>query len=424
MCHARFRLVACILALYDQFVLALRPFLLTPVTRYPKVRSSVSTFCHPMPVTTSTTNVFPAVCCGDLSRRCGFKHRMLMQCDHKVLRVDSTQQVELGPLLARGSYGEVYIATLNGSDGSSLEVVAKRALARNPAHGALSKQFLESEAAINADVKGSPGVCGYLGEATSSEGELYLLFDRIRPLDGSDGPADSCEYLRMPECKPVPVTPREALRQLLATLAHLHRSNYIHHDVKLENILLEASLDSTPSLKLIDFGFAVSVDSCDLFGRFLRRCDLDNHGAPHTKAYRPPERFADTDYPFAYDIFCSGMCFLLLAWADAMDSGPEFKRFREELDKAGGDLECWLRNQLSSAVLSEALMSALSRFPGNDAQGFYAIRAMLHPDPAKRPSADALLSHPFLAGSHALDSAAAVNTSAMFSWLDNKNVAL
>lgn len=48
------------------------------------------------------------------------------------------------------------------------------------------------------------------------------------------------------------------IKQVCAALRHMHRMNYVHLDLKPENIMFKAR--ESESLKLIDFGLAAKLD--------------------------------------------------------------------------------------------------------------------------------------------------------------------
>lgn len=302
-----------------------------------------------------------------------------------------TTKVELVSLLSRGGYGEVHFARAPGA----AELVAKVARPLDPAEAERAAAYLDAEATANAGVLGCPGICQYLGEASTSEGERCLLFERIRPLGGGEGPATTCADLLRPGLAPPPIAPREVLRQLLVALSHIHRAGYLHRDIKLENVLLGAAA-AGPSVKLIDLGSAVSLEGCGLFERMWGGCELDALSTPCSPVYSPPERFADTEHPFAFDVFAAAVCFLRLAWPAALRTEEATEEWRAELAAAGGDLERWLRTRVRATAVPEAWLDSLAAFPAADAAAFAVLRSMLHPDPAFRPSVDAVLAHPFL----------------------------
>lgn len=328
--------------------------------------------------------------------------------------VPDAAKLEVGRLLARGSYGAVHAARLHDLKGAvAVDVVAKAASAAIPSEAGRAAGYLEAEASVNAAVRGIPGICGYLGEMTA-EGERYLIFERVRPPGGGDGAATSCADL-LQTASSWPITPREVLRQLLCTLSRLHAAGYLHRDIKLENLLLDCSGRGSgaaaasppavvsagaepciPSVTLVDFGSAVSVEGCDLFARMFQGCQLDSTSAPCSQLYSAPESFADPEHPFSFDVFSAGICFLRLSWPAALRTDEALSEFRDQLAAAGGDLERWMRIRLHATVLRDDWLSGLSSFPGNDPAALALVRAMLQADPAARPSADALLAHPFL----------------------------
>jgi len=227
--------------------------------------------------------------------------------------------LQLGPLLGRGNYGSVYAARFPSEP--DLDIVAKCAFAAVPAEAELAAEYLGREAAANEDVLGFPEFCAYLGE-TTAEGERYLLFRRIRPPDGGDRPASCADLLQ-----PAALAPREVLRQLLCALSRLHTAGYVHRDVKLENLLVDGSLD-TPCVKLIDLGSAVSVDGCGLFERMFQGCALDGLTTPCSVLYAPPEKFADPDHPFSFDIYSASGLLLMI---DNHNDTVRSRRWRHSL---------------------------------------------------------------------------------------------
>jgi tRNA A-37 threonylcarbamoyl transferase component Bud32 len=85
-------------------------------------------------------------------------------------------------------------------------------------------------------------------------------------------------------------------RDMIRGLAHLHSLNIIHRDVKMDNMMLSIGSGGRYSLKLIDFGWSVSVDGA---------------AAPKTTAfaepYRPPEVVLGLEYGIPADVWAAGM---------------------------------------------------------------------------------------------------------------------
>ena len=57
---------------------------------------------------------------------------------------------------------------------------------------------------------------------------------------------------------PTPPQSRWIFRQLCSAVAYLHRSKFVHRDLKLENVLV-TSTHSEIQIKLADFGFASEI---------------------------------------------------------------------------------------------------------------------------------------------------------------------
>jgi 5'-AMP-activated protein kinase catalytic alpha subunit len=73
---------------------------------------------------------------------------------------------------------------------------------------------------------------------------------------------------RLPEADAVPI-----LQQIVAALAHCHHREVVHRDIKLENILMDAS----NTMKLIDFGLSAFF----IPGKHLRvHCGSPSYAAP------------------------------------------------------------------------------------------------------------------------------------------------
>ena len=105
----------------------------------------------------------------------------------------------------------------------------------------------------------------------------------------------------------------EIMRGLLQGLAALHRLNFVHRDVKPENILIARSPDSATGLVVTigDLGSACEQTSV------LNECYVT------TRFYRAPEMVLDQPYGAAVDVWAAGCVgfeaveFFLLLFAGA-----------------------------------------------------------------------------------------------------------
>jgi len=87
------------------------------------------------------------------------------------------------------------------------------------------------------------------------------------------------------------------MKSLFSAVGYLHDNNYIHRDIKLENIMIDANDDASEkfTVKLIDFGLSVTADNTKLFER---------SGTP---GYVAPEILCSRPYGSKVDIFSLGV---------------------------------------------------------------------------------------------------------------------
>ena len=311
--------------------------------------------------------------------------------------------------LNAGRYGVVFGATLGNTP-----CIAKRAEAASTDEVDLAKAYLSTEAHVNEDIRQQPAdrykahFATYLGSHVDGAGATWLVWERI------DGAVSLDEFTgALPRlASEFGVTPRAALSGMVQSVAALHDLGYIHRDVKPENFLLDPSsaLPTTAAaatddngraapavgcLRLIDMGAAASVDSCSIIDLALGQCNdrLDPSTSPCTPLYAAPELYADPRYPFAFDVFSLGVSYLRLGLS-ALRTDAALEAFRAELAACDGRLDDWVRSRLRSTALDSNLAEELGQlFPGD---AFSLVASMLRSDPARRPSVQALLAHPFL----------------------------
>lgn len=148
-------------------------------------------------------------------------------------------------------------------------------------------------------------------------------------------------------------------RQLLSAIAYLHGIGCAHRDVKPSNILLDWKLN----IKVIDFGLGNVYDENE---KLKTAC-----GSP---CYAAPEIIAGQLYdPAKVDIWSSGITLF------AMLCG--YLPFDEE----------------SKDVLYEKILACKISIPSHvSIEASELLKKLLSRDPAKRPSAEEILSHPWL----------------------------
>ncbi len=101
--------------------------------------------------------------------------------------------------------------------------------------------------------------------------------------------------------------------QILSALSTLHHNHLIHHDVKLENILIETK---TNQVKLLDFGLSQNI-------RFSN--SIDSKG---TLGYAAPEILQKREHDTSVDMWSFGIVFYIMITGDdtILDMAPEQKQ--------------------------------------------------------------------------------------------------
>ncbi|KAH0791744.1 CAMK family protein kinase [Histomonas meleagridis] len=151
-------------------------------------------------------------------------------------------------------------------------------------------------------------------------------------------------------------------RQILEGLVYLHDNHVIHRDLKLQNFLL----DSEWKLKIADFGLSAKIIDDD--EKRMTICGTPGYLSPEVIGHREGQTTS-------VDIWATGVCaFLMLTGHQPFQS----KDKHQTLKKIRHVAYSWPENCGVSEV----------------ARNF--VDCLLQRDPAMRPPARALLSHPFI----------------------------
>lgn len=155
----------------------------------------------------------------------------------------------------------------------------------------------------------------------------------------------------------------------LRALAHMHRIGVAHRDVKLENVLCETPTLPTARTLLCDFGYV----------NFLEPGAETMRSLVGTPVYVAPEIVDRRSYGTAVDVWATGiMAYRMMGGTYPFDGGKDDEKTMELI--AAGDLK------FSDAPWKKVSSECLS-----------FLRALLHPNPTIRLSAEGALYHPWLA---------------------------
>jgi len=127
------------------------------------------------------------------------------------------------------------------------------------------------------------GCSTYVAAEYATEGDLFLWMSR--------GPSSGVERESM--LRPI-------IRQLFEAVRHLHEFGVVHRDLSLENVLVTDKTESSPSVKLVDFGMASLNRAC--------------HGVCGKCSYVAPEQYLHVEYDgFLCDSFALGVALFSVA---------------------------------------------------------------------------------------------------------------
>jgi polo-like kinase 1 len=154
----------------------------------------------------------------------------------------------------------------------------------------------------------------------------------------------------------------KVVREVLEGLIYLHQHRVIHRDLKLQNFLLDANMH----LKLADFGLSARLEEDD--EKRMTVCG--------TPGYLTPEVLARQDgQTYSADIWATGVCtFLMLTGAQPFHSKDK-RTIYKKIQKCSYS---WPPE------------------PAVSPQGHHFVDSALQLNPSDRPTAEALLSHPFI----------------------------
>ena len=99
---------------------------------------------------------------------------------------------------------------------------------------------------------------------------------------------------------------------MLNALIELHSHNYVHRDLKLENVLVSDKTNLT--IKIVDFGFAEIINTKELKSK------------AGTPGYIAPEVFRSVPYTEKGDIFSVGVILYSLVSGQSPFRGKDYQK--------------------------------------------------------------------------------------------------
>nr|5IG1_A Chain A, CAMK/CAMK2 protein kinase [Salpingoeca rosetta]5IG1_B Chain B, CAMK/CAMK2 protein kinase [Salpingoeca rosetta] len=156
------------------------------------------------------------------------------------------------------------------------------------------------------------------------------------------------------------------MHQILSALQHCHSKNIIHRDLKPENLLL-ASKDPNAPVKITDFGLAVIMEQGPTY-----------FGFAGTPGYLSPEVIRRVPYDTAVDVWACGVILYILLVGYPPFWEEDHQKLYAQIKNCQYDFPSPEWDSVTTAAKE-------------------LIKAMLEPNPKRRPTVQELLQHPWIA---------------------------
>lgn len=262
-----------------------------------------------------------------------------------------------GALIGAGSFGSVYLA-LNGLTGELMAVkqVEMPSAGKEDARKKSMVEALQREIELLKDMQ-HPNIVQYLG--SSNEDDSLNIFLEYVPGGSVAALLNNYGPLKEPLI-------RNFVRQILTGLAYLHNKGIIHRDIKGANVLV----DNKGGIKISDFGISKKVEAGLLTSSSNHRPSLQG-----SVFWMAPEVVKQTSYTLKADIWSLGC--LIVEMFTGSHPYPDCSQLQAIFKIGTGG---------SAPTIPQRSTAEAKQFLG---QTFEL-------DHNKRPTADELLSNPFL----------------------------
>ncbi|KAG2445572.1 hypothetical protein HXX76_000184 [Chlamydomonas incerta] len=308
------------------------------------------------------------------------------QFSPKSLSEPAANRYEFVRELDEGSYGCVFACVQRPSGRLVAVKVCKHT--EDP----VVRRLLLREVGVLRSLPRHPCVVELLDAFRSrSSGRPHLVFECMER-------SAQQELEALDETRMCPVQLKLVAWQVVMGLAHCHRNNVVHRDLKPGNILLTGS-GAACNAKLCDFGFARNT----LSGRPDMQERLSSYVV--TRWYRAPEILVGDKYGMASDVWALG-CTL----AELANGGLPLLPGTSSLDQLARIMRCCGPLPPCQALCLHAnrrlaplrkppprSRTVAERLPGVDPALVALVTSCLQTDPALRPAARRLLNHPYFA---------------------------
>jgi serine/threonine protein kinase len=257
--------------------------------------------------------------------------------------VDVLESFVLGSEIGKGAYATVRSARDLSNNQFAVKIYDKIQLLK-PSR----KQNAEREIKILAKLD-HPNIVK-LVKTVENQNSLNLVLEYI--------PGSSLmSYLKQrPKKRMDEAEAKSVFRQIMLALDYCHSQGIAHRDIKLENILI----DSTNSVKLIDFGFSTCLAK-DRKAKIF--CGTPSYMAPEIvkgqESFGPPS-----------DIWAAGVVLYMLLVGQFPFRGINTRDLYNKIKLGSFTTPCFVSREATQL-----------------------IQSMLRPDPAHRPSASEILAH-------------------------------
>jgi serine/threonine protein kinase len=180
-----------------------------------------------------------------------FAHQTLIS-DKEVLSRVLLPGRKFGPyrilgFIASGGMGEIYAAERRAESDRRLKPVALKVISPEHAHDWRIVERFKREASISKAIR-SPNVIRVYEFGESDDGKAFLSMELL---------AGEELFERLCRVRTIPLDElADIALQVLSGLGDIHKTGFIHRDMKPENIFLARQPDETEIAKILDFGIA------------------------------------------------------------------------------------------------------------------------------------------------------------------------